>query len=72
MLLNWSEDSGFNRLLIVQMRSVINLIYYQGMKYREAAEVLDIPVGTVKSRLHAAVMKLHEVWQRTHQEENET
>ena len=55
-----------------QMRSVINLVYYQGMKYREAAEVLEIPVGTVKSRLHAAVMKLHEVWQRNHQEENES
>ena len=55
-----------------QMRSVINLIYYQGMKYREAADVLEIPVGTVKSRLHAAVMKLHEVWQRTHQKENES
>ena len=55
-----------------QMRSVINLIYYQGMKYREAAEVLEIPVGTVKSRLHAAVVKLHEVWQRTHEEEKES
>ena len=55
-----------------QMRSVINLIYYQGMKYREAADVLEIPVGTVKSRLHAAVVKLHEVWQRTHEEEKES
>ncbi|MBA61708.1 MAG: RNA polymerase subunit sigma-70 [Planctomycetaceae bacterium] len=55
-----------------EMRSVINLIYYQGMKYREAADVLEIPVGTVKSRLHAAVMKLHEVWQRAHQEESES
>jgi RNA polymerase sigma-70 factor (ECF subfamily) len=30
------------------------------MKYREAADVLSIPVGTVKSRLHAAVQKLGE------------
>ena len=26
----------------------------------EAAEVLEIPVGTVKSRLHAAIQKLNE------------
>ena len=45
-----------------QMRSVVHLVYYQGMKYREAAEILDIPVGTVKSRLHSAIIKLHESW----------
>ena len=44
------------------MRSVVHLVYYQGMKYREAAEILDIPVGTVKSRLHAAIIKLYESW----------
>ena len=44
------------------MTAVIQLVYYQGMKYREAAEVLDIPVGTVKSRLHAAIAKLTDVW----------
>ena len=44
------------------MYAVVNLVYYQGMKYREAAEVLDIPVGTVKSRVHAAIARLGEVW----------
>ncbi len=47
------------------MNAVIQLVYYQGMKYREAAEVLDVPVGTVKSRLHAAIAKLTEVWNTT-------
>ncbi len=51
-----------------QMRHVIHLVYYQGLKYREAAEVLSIPVGTVKSRLHAAVGKLNEIWRDTHAE----
>jgi RNA polymerase sigma-70 factor (ECF subfamily) len=51
-----------------QMRHVIQLVYYQGLKYREAAEVLSIPVGTVKSRLHAAVAKLNEIWRDTHAE----
>jgi RNA polymerase sigma-70 factor (ECF subfamily) len=48
------------------MRQVVELVYYQGLKYREAAEVLDIPVGTVKSRLHSAISKLNESWNSTH------
>ena len=39
-------------------RQVVMLVYFQGLRYREAAEVLAIPVGTVKSRLHAAMQKL--------------
>ena len=49
---------------------VVNLVYYQGMKYRDAAEVLDIPVGTVKSRLHAAVLNLSSAWKASHVENN--
>jgi len=45
-----------------QMRSVVHLVYYEGMKYREAADVLAIPVGTVKSRLHSAIAKLNAFW----------
>ncbi len=44
------------------LRSAVALVYYQGMKYRDAAEVLDIPVGTVKSRMHSAILKLNEAW----------
>ena len=39
-------------------RSVVELVYFQGLKYREAAEVLGVPVGTVKSRLHSAIARL--------------
>jgi len=49
-----------------QLRQVVLLVYYQGLKYREAAGVLSIPVGTVKSRLHAAMQKLNEVLSRIH------
>jgi len=41
------------------LRLVVELVYFQGLKYREAADVLSIPVGTVKSRLHTAVYKLN-------------
>ena len=44
------------------LRQVVILAYYQGLKYREVADILGIPVGTVKSRLHAALQKLQEVW----------
>jgi RNA polymerase sigma-70 factor (ECF subfamily) len=44
------------------LREVVILAYYQGLKYREIADILDIPVGTVKSRLHAALSKLQEAW----------
>ncbi len=44
------------------LRQVVLLAYYQGLKYREIAEILDIPVGTVKSRLHAALVKLQQAW----------
>lgn len=49
-------------------RDVLELVYFQDMKYREAAEVLDIPVGTVKSRVHAAILKLTEAWNQDHPE----
>ena len=47
------------------LRHVLILAYYQGLKYREIADVLEIPVGTVKSRLHAALVKLQEAWADT-------
>ena len=47
------------------LKSALILVYHQGMKYREAADVLGIPVGTVKSRLHAALLKLNESWQQS-------
>ena len=44
------------------LRQVVLLAYFQGMKYRDIADTLEIPVGTVKSRLHAALVKLTEEW----------
>ena len=39
-------------------RAAVALVYFKGVKYREAARLLHVPVGTVKSRIHAAVAKL--------------
>ncbi len=48
------------------LRQVIELVYFQGLRYREAADALEIPVGTVKSRMHAAVTRLHELWREAY------
>jgi RNA polymerase sigma-70 factor (ECF subfamily) len=41
-------------------REVFVLKEFQGLKYREIAELLDVPIGTVMSRLYAARQKLAE------------
>lgn len=52
------------------LNTILHLIYYQGLKYREAAEVLNVPVGTIKSRLHSAINRLSEVWENLDQVES--
>ena len=46
------------------LRTVLVLAYYQGMNYQQIAEVLGVPIGTVKSRLHAAVGRLGKEWRK--------
>ena len=41
-------------------RETVFLAYVEGLSYKEIAEVLHIPVGTVMSRLAAARLKLAE------------
>jgi RNA polymerase sigma-70 factor (ECF subfamily) len=40
-------------------RAVLTLVCVDGLSYREAADVLEIPVGTVMSRLSRARLDLH-------------
>ena len=44
-------------------RTILTLVCIEGMRYREAAEVLDISIGTVMSRLARARKNLYELLQ---------
>lgn len=44
------------------VREILLLAYFQRMSYANIAEGLGIPLGTVKSRLHAAVAAFARAW----------
>jgi RNA polymerase sigma-70 factor (ECF subfamily) len=43
------------------LRDTLILVKYQGLKYAEAAETLDVPIGTIRSRIHAAIGQLRQL-----------
>ena len=53
------EQRAFVRKVMSEMpqrlREVLILSYYHGFPYKQIAEILGIPLGTVKSRLHSAI-----------------
>ncbi len=48
-----------------QQRAILSLHYLDGMGLAEIAEAIDVPVGTVKSRLYHARNRLKETLERT-------
>ncbi len=44
------------------LRSVLVLSYFNEFPYKQIAEILDVPLGTVKSRLHVAVKEFARRW----------
>lgn len=42
-------------------RETVVLFYVQNLKYREVAEVMDVSIGTVKSRLHEGLKRLRAI-----------
>ena len=47
--------------LSTEHRAVLVLKDMEGLKYEEMAEVLDVPIGTIRSRLHRARLELREI-----------
>ena len=44
------------------LREILILAYFQKFSYKQMAEILSIPIGTVKSRLHTAVGRFAKEW----------
>ena len=44
-----------------EQRMVFVLSEIEELKYNEISEIMEIPLGTVKSRMHTAVGKLQEI-----------
>jgi len=60
------ETAGLVKELVESLpdhlREVLLLAYFNQFAYKEIAEMLSIPLGTVKSRLHAAVGTFAQLW----------
>jgi RNA polymerase sigma-70 factor (ECF subfamily) len=63
-----AETAQRVRAVIDQMpdhlREVLLLAYFQQFPYKQIAEMLHVPLGTVKSRLHAAVGTFGKLWKQ--------
>jgi RNA polymerase sigma-70 factor, ECF subfamily len=61
---NTSEQAAIREALLVMdedSRTVIILFYWEGLKQDEMSRILNIPEGTVKSRLFTAKTRLREI-----------
>jgi len=61
------KDAGIEELLEkldMRKRLVLSLYHFEQLSIQEVSIALNIPKGTVKSRLHAARKELKELWQQ--------
>lgn len=58
-------QEALNRLS-PEHRSVLVLKDIEGLKYEQIADVLDVPIGTIRSRIHRARLELKELLEPDH------
>ncbi len=49
------------------LREILLLSYFHQFPYKQISEILEIPLGTVKSRVHAAVAHFADRWRQANQ-----
>jgi RNA polymerase sigma-70 factor (ECF subfamily) len=47
------------------LREILLLAYFEQFSYKQMADMLSIPIGTVKSRLHTAIVHFTKRWKST-------
>lgn len=65
--LQLTEDEAFVRTAVdkldAESKEILLYVFFAGLKQQDVAEMLDIPLGTVHSRVHTAKEKLKKVIQ---------
>jgi RNA polymerase sigma-70 factor (ECF subfamily) len=63
------ETAGLVRQIIADMpenlREILLLAYFDQFSYKQMAQILGIPIGTVKSRLHTSIVNFAKKWRQT-------
>jgi len=62
----WYDGQLLARLLTqlpTDQRHLIELAFYQGYTHSELAQTLNLPLGTVKTRLRTGLQKLKQLWE---------
>jgi len=65
----WFEGQILARLILdlpAEQRQLVELAFYQGYTHSELAEGLQLPLGTVKTRLRSGLQKLRKMWEEMH------
>ena len=47
-----------------ERKQLIDLVYFEGYTHEEAAEALNLPIGTVKTRVRSALQELKKIFSR--------
>ncbi len=63
--LNLDRLSALLERIPPEQRRILLLVYVEGRSHREVAELLDLPVGTVKSRTRLAFQRLRKLMEES-------